>query len=76
VRRFWVFENGVLRKIFGSKRGKVTGWWRRLHNKGALYSVLLTRYNLGDQVKKTDMGKTCSVYGGEVRCIQGFSGEA
>jgi len=27
-----VFENRVLRKIFGSKRGKVTGEWRKLHN--------------------------------------------
>jgi hypothetical protein len=25
-------ENGVLRKIFGTKRDKVTGEWRRLHN--------------------------------------------
>jgi hypothetical protein len=27
-----VFENGVLRKIFGPKRDGVTGGWRRLHN--------------------------------------------
>jgi hypothetical protein len=27
-----VFENRVLRKIFGPKRGEVTGEWRRLHN--------------------------------------------
>jgi hypothetical protein len=26
------FENRVLRKIFGTKRGKLTGEWRRLHN--------------------------------------------
>jgi hypothetical protein len=26
------FENRLLRKIFGSKRGEVTGEWRRLHN--------------------------------------------
>jgi hypothetical protein len=25
-------ENRVLRKIFGPKRGEVTGEWRRLHN--------------------------------------------
>jgi hypothetical protein len=30
--RLRVFENRVLRKIFGSKRGKVTGQWRKLHN--------------------------------------------
>jgi hypothetical protein len=27
-----VFENGVLRRIFGPKRDKVTGDWRKLHN--------------------------------------------
>jgi hypothetical protein len=28
-----VFENGVLRGIFGSKRDEVTGEWRKLHNR-------------------------------------------
>jgi hypothetical protein len=27
-----VFENRVLRRIFGSKRDEVTGEWRKLHN--------------------------------------------
>jgi hypothetical protein len=27
-----VFENGVPRRIFGPKRGEVTGEWRKLHN--------------------------------------------
>jgi hypothetical protein len=27
-----VFENRVLRRIFGLKRDRVTGWWRKLHN--------------------------------------------
>jgi hypothetical protein len=27
-----VFENRVLRRIFGPKREEVTGGWRRLHN--------------------------------------------
>jgi hypothetical protein len=30
--RLRVFENRVLRRIFGSKRNKVTGGWRKLHN--------------------------------------------
>jgi hypothetical protein len=30
--RLRVFENRVLRKIFGSKRDEVTGEWRKLHN--------------------------------------------
>jgi hypothetical protein len=27
-----VFENRVLRRIFGSKKDEVTGDWRQLHN--------------------------------------------
>jgi len=27
-----VFENKVLRRIFGPKRDEVTGQWRKLHN--------------------------------------------
>jgi hypothetical protein len=28
-----VFENRVLRRIFGPKRDEVTGEWRKLHSK-------------------------------------------
>jgi len=31
-RRLRVFENKVLRRIFGPRRDEVTGEWRRLHN--------------------------------------------
>ena len=31
-RRLRVFENRVLRRIFGPKRDKVMGEWRKLHN--------------------------------------------
>jgi hypothetical protein len=27
-----VFENGVLRRMYGPKRDEVTGGWRKLHN--------------------------------------------
>jgi hypothetical protein len=30
--RLRVFENRVLRRMFGPKRGEVTGEWRKLHN--------------------------------------------
>jgi hypothetical protein len=38
--RLRIFENRVLRRIFGPKRDEVTGQWRRLHKKEryALYS--------------------------------------
>jgi hypothetical protein len=35
-----VFENRVLRRIFGPKRDEVTGEWRRLHNE-ELYDLYL-----------------------------------
>jgi hypothetical protein len=37
-----VFENRVLRRIFGSKRDEITGEWRKLHNEelNNLYSSL------------------------------------
>jgi hypothetical protein len=31
-RRLWVFENRVLRTMFGFKSDEVTGEWRKLHN--------------------------------------------
>ena len=31
-RRLRMFENRVLRGIFGPKRDKITGEWRKLHN--------------------------------------------
>ena len=38
--RLRVFENKVLRKVFGAKRDEITGEWRKLHNAElhALYS--------------------------------------
>jgi hypothetical protein len=30
--RLRVFENRVLRRVFGAKRDEVTGKWRKLHN--------------------------------------------
>jgi len=35
--RLRVFENMVLRRIFGPKREEITGEWRKLHNKELYY---------------------------------------
>ena len=40
-----------------------------------LCSVLLTKYHSGEQIKKTEMGKVFSIYGGEQRCVQGLMGK-
>ena len=41
VRKLRVFENMVLRRIFGARGDEVTGEWRRLHNEelNGLYST-------------------------------------
>ena len=41
--RLGVFENRVLRRIFGPKRDEVTGEWRKLHNEelNDLYSSII-----------------------------------
>jgi hypothetical protein len=33
------------------------------------------QYHSGDEVKKTEMSRTCGTYGGEERCIQDFDGK-
>jgi hypothetical protein len=40
-----VFQNGVLRRIFGPKRDEVTGEWRKRHNEELrdLYSPNIVR---------------------------------
>jgi hypothetical protein len=41
--RLRVFENRVLRRIFGHKRDEVTGEWRKLHS-GELHILYSTGY--------------------------------
>jgi len=69
-----VFENRVLRKLFGPRKDEVTGECRKLHNEelSDLYSS--ANYS-DDQIEKNDMGGSSSTYGGEERCTQGYGGE-
>jgi hypothetical protein len=61
--RLMVFENVVLRKIFGPKRDEVTGHWRRLHKDG-LYA-LYSSPNIIRVIKSRSMIRAgaCSTYG-------------
>jgi hypothetical protein len=36
---------------------------------------LVSQYCSGDQTEKNENGGVCSIYGEEVKCIQGFGGE-
>jgi hypothetical protein len=42
--RLRVFENILLRRIFGPKRDEVTGEWRKLNNKKP-HDILFAKYN-------------------------------
>ena len=48
-RRLRVLENRVLRRIFGPKRGEVTGEWRKLHNEEP--NDLYSSTNIGGVIK-------------------------
>ena len=60
-RKLRVFENMVLRKIFGPRKGEVTGEWRRLHNE-ELNDLYSTQYCAGDKIEKNEMGWACGAY--------------
>jgi hypothetical protein len=74
-RRLRVFENRVLRRIFGPKTIEVTSKWRKLHNDeiNDLYSAP----NIFRLTKSRSMSLAGNVarMGEEWRCIQGFGGE-
>jgi hypothetical protein len=54
-----VFKNRVLRRVFGPKRDKVTGEWRKLHNEELNYLYSLP--NIVRVVKSRRMGWTSHV---------------
>jgi hypothetical protein len=51
--RLRVFENRVLRRIFGPKRDEVTGEWRKLHNEEL--HILYSSPNIIRQIKSRRM---------------------
>jgi hypothetical protein len=66
--RLRVFENGVLRRIFGPKRDEVTGGWRKLHNE-ELHNLYFSP-NVIRMIKSSKMRWTCHVARlGKEECI-------
>jgi hypothetical protein len=70
-----VFENRVLRRIFGPKRDEVIREWKKLYNVELTDLYSSPNIFFGNQSKKNVMGGKCSMYGGEERCIQAFGRE-
>jgi hypothetical protein len=74
--RLRVFENRVLRRIFGPKRDEVIGGWRKLHNDelhGLYSSPSIVRVIKARRMRWA--GHAASIVGGE-GCIQHFGWEA
>jgi len=70
-----VFENTVLRRVFGPKRDEVTGEWRKLHNEE--FSDLYSSPNIVRVIKSRRprwVGHVACMWEGE-RCAQGFGVE-
>jgi hypothetical protein len=72
--RLRVFENRVLRRIFGPTRDVVTGEWRKLHNEEL--HILYFFPNIIRQVKSRRMRWAGHVARMGEECVQGFDGEA
>ncbi|KAJ4449974.1 hypothetical protein ANN_01381 [Periplaneta americana] len=62
--RLRVFENKVLRKIFGAKRDEVTGEWRKLHN-----AELRALYSSPDIIRNIKSRRLRWAYGRIQKCI-------
>jgi hypothetical protein len=72
--RLRVFENRVLRGIFGPKRDEVTGEWRKLHS-GELHN-LYSSPDIVRQIKSRRMRWACGTLGRGEKRVQSFGGKA
>ena len=65
-RKLWVFENMVLRRIFGPNRYGITGEWRKLYEEIPDFTP---------EIEKNEMRGAYGTYGEDESCIQSFGGE-
>ena len=70
-----VFENRVLRRIFGHKRDEVTGEYRKLRELELNDLNSSPSIFSGDQIKTNEIGVECSTHGREKTYAQDFDRE-
>ena len=63
-RRLRVFENTVLRRVFGPKRDEVTREWRKLHNEEVNDLYSLPNFVRVVKSRRIEMGRAYGAYGG------------
>ena len=56
-----MFENRVLRKLFGSKKEEVAQYWKQLHTKSSRFG-LLVEYHSVNQIMENEVGNACRIY--------------
>jgi hypothetical protein len=73
--RVRVFENRILRRIFGPRRDDVTGERRKLHSV-ELHTLYSSPNVEADQIKENEVGGTCGTHRRGEESVQNFSGKA
>jgi hypothetical protein len=64
-----VFENRVLRRIFGPKRDDVMEEWRKLHSE-ELHNLYSSPHIIRQiKVKENEVGKACGTHGRGEKCV-------
>jgi hypothetical protein len=72
--RLRVFENRVVRSIFGPNRDEMAGEWRKMHNE-----ELHNLYSSADSIRKVkanEVGGACGTHGRGERRVRSFGGKA
>jgi hypothetical protein len=60
-RRTWVFENRVLKRMFGPKRDKVIRSSIKLHNEEAAPQLIVFTKRFSVQTEENETGSACGV---------------
>jgi hypothetical protein len=71
-----MFENKVLRRMFGPKRDDVTAELRKVHNEELHYFVLILKRHYVNHIKENEVGWECGRHGRGQKSVQNFGRKA